>query len=119
MSILMSKLYKCPCGKWHKSRTTVSRHRKAIESGEMDIKKDNVQKDVPLDKGQVSQMDTKKDTNGQSTSTFLKEINLKGEFDKMGKTINPKEEDQNECGACKAKFAGEPKFCPNCGVEFE
>ena len=81
----------------------------------MDIKTDNVQKDS----GQDVQKDTKTDI---KTNSFLKEINMKGEFDKLTKVINPKEkekDDENECGACHGKFSGTSKFCPHCGVEFE
>lgn len=122
MFILMSKMYKCSCGKWHKSRTTVARHKNAMESPERNTKKDSVPLDVPLDKGQVSHLDKKVDKNEQSTGSFLKEINLKGEFDRMTKVINPKkgkEDEENECGACHGKFSGSSKFCPHCGVEFE
>ena len=52
----------------------------------------------------------------------LYEVNLKPEFDKNMTTIQPKKkeaEEQNECGACGGKFAGTPKFCPNCGAELD
>lgn len=104
--------YKCPCGKTHKSRNTVSRHKKAL------AEKDNlgnVPKDVPKDKkGQD------KDIQGHS---FLKEINLQGEFNKMTDTINPKKEENKEpkykCGACGGTFDERHKRCPHCGREFE
>jgi hypothetical protein len=97
--------YKCPCGKMHKSRNTVSRHKKALAQKAV---LGNVPKDVPKDK------------QGHS---FLKEINLQGEFNKMAETINPKKEETKEakyeCGSCHQKFNDKYKRCPHCGVEFE
>ena len=85
----------------------------------MQPKKDNVPSNVPSNVPKDVPSDVPSDT---KTNSFLKEINTKGEFDKMGEKINPKkkeEEDQNECGGCGEKFSGKPKFCPHCGVEFE
>jgi rubrerythrin len=100
--------YKCPCGKMHKSRNTVSRHKKALAQK---VIGGNVTQEK---KGQ--EMDIK----GHS---FLKEINLQGEFDKMTDTINPKKDEQKEakfkCGACGQTFNERHKRCPHCGVEFE
>jgi DNA-directed RNA polymerase subunit RPC12/RpoP len=100
--------YKCPCGKTHKSRNTVSRHKKALAQKEIvgSISKEK--------KGQ------EKDIKGHS---FLKEINLQGEFNKMAETINPKKDETKEakyeCGSCHQKFNDKYKRCPHCGVEFE
>jgi len=55
--------------------------------------------------------------------SFLKEINLSGEFTKMAETINPKKEENKEpkykCGACGGTFDERHKRCPHCGREFE
>jgi DNA-directed RNA polymerase subunit RPC12/RpoP len=57
--------------------------------------------------------------------SFLKEINLLGEFTKMADIVNPKKEKEEikeakfECGACHQKFNDKYKRCPHCGVEFE
>jgi DNA-directed RNA polymerase subunit RPC12/RpoP len=102
--------YKCPCGKTHKSRNTVSRHKKALAQKAI---VGGIPKDIPNEKkGQ--------DTQGRS---FLKEINLSGEFNKMAETINPKKDETKEakyeCGSCHNKFNDKYKRCPHCGVEFE
>lgn len=108
--------YMCPCGKKHKSRNTVSRHKKAL--AEKDVL-GTVPKDVPKDK-KGQEKGQQKDIKGHS---FLKEINLKGEFDKMADIINPKKEEPKEakyeCGSCHEKFNDKYKRCPHCGVEFE
>ncbi len=55
-------------------------------------------------------------------TSFLKEINLKGEFDRMTETINPKKEEKKDpkyqCGACGGTFDEKYKRCPHCGAEF-
>lgn len=108
-------LYDCSCGKKHKSRTTVLKHKKkSVHS--------DVQMNVQTDSGHEPKSGQK---NGQQTGrSFLKEINLKGEFEKMAEKINPKKEDppkdpKYECGACGQKFNEKYSRCPHCGVEFE
>lgn len=120
--------YMCPCGKKHKSRNTVSRHKKA-EAQKAVL--GNVPKDVLKDKkGQKKgqEKDRTEDIKGQSrgsnpqvsANAFFKEINLKGEFDKMAETINPKKEEAKfKCGACSGEFNERHKRCPHCGVEFQ
>ncbi|CAG0997134.1 hypothetical protein METP3_03038 [Methanosarcinales archaeon] len=104
-------MYDCPCGKKHKSRDTVNRHKKKQLGQENTVRKP-VRSDVRSDKSDS--------TIGQS---FFKEINLKGEFDKMAEVINPKKEETKEakyeCGSCHQKFNDKYKRCPHCGVEFE
>lgn len=59
----------------------------------------------------------------QSKSNILKEINMKGEFDKMTTEINPPKKKNEEpnyvCGQCKGTFDVKTKYCPHCGVCFE
>lgn len=108
--------YTCPCGKKHKSRNTVSRHKKA-EAQKAVLA--YVPKDVLKDK-KGQEKGQQEDKKGQS---FFKEINLLGEFTKMTDTINPKKEESKEakfkCGACRQTFNERHKRCPHCGVEFE
>lgn len=112
--------YTCPCGKKHKSRNTVSRHKKAeaqkavLGGVPKDVLKDKKgqKKDVPKDKeGQE-----KGQEKGQS---FLKEIKLLETYEKMTETITPKkEEPKYKCDACSGTFNERHKRCPHCGVEF-
>ena len=132
MFILM---YDCPCGKKHKSRTTVHKHKKRIleaskeppKSVQMDVHL-NVQNGQKMDKKNGQKMDRQirghispPPSNGQS---FIKEINLKGEFDSMQEVINPKKEEKSEsepkykCGGCGGTFNERYKRCPHCGAEF-
>lgn len=112
--------YTCPCGKKHKSRNTVSRHKKAQAQKAVlaDVPKDVLKDKKGQEKGQ------QEDKKGQEKRhSFLKEINLQGEFTKMTDTINPKKEETKEakfkCGACGQTFNERHKRCPHCGVEFE
>jgi hypothetical protein len=100
-------LYNCSCGKKHKSRTTVLKHKsKYVQT--------DVQMNVQMDK-----MDKTKSPRGQSV---LKEINLLEVYKKMTETINPKKDEKKEpayqCGACKGTFEEKYKRCPHCGAEF-
>lgn len=58
----------------------------------------------------------------ESKSKNLTEINLKGEYDKMTETLNPKKKNSKEkkyqCGSCGATFdnLNEGK-CPDCGEQ--
>jgi hypothetical protein len=105
--------YTCPCGKKHKSRNTVSRHKKAEAQK-------SVLGTVPKDK-KGQEKGQQEDKKGQS---FLKEINLQGEFTKMTDIVNPKKPEEPKeakfkCGACGGTFNDKYKRCPHCGVEFE
>lgn len=111
--------YTCPCGKVHKSRNTVHRHKKAL--AEKDVLKDvpKGQKGTsPEDKKDVPK-DRTEDKKGQSV---LKEINLLEEYNRMTETVNPKKDEKKEpkykCGACSETFDEKYKRCPHCGVEF-
>lgn len=113
--------YTCPCGKKHKSRNTVSRHKKAEAQKAVlaYVPKDVLKDKKGQEKGQ--QEDKKGQEKGHS---FLKEINLLGEFTKMADIVNPKKPEESkeskyECGACHQKFNDKYKRCPHCGVEFE
>lgn len=121
--------YTCPCGKKHKSRNTVSRHKKAEAQKAVlgTVPKDVLKDKKGQEKGQ--QEDKKGQSRGSnpqvpaSANSFLKEINLLGEFTKMADIVNPKKEEikeaKYECGACHNKFNEKLKRCPHCGVEFE
>jgi hypothetical protein len=126
MSLFME--YTCPCGKKHKSRNTVSRHKKAEAQKAVlgTVPKDVLKDKKGQEKGQ--QEDKKGQEKGQQQEdkkgqSFFKEINLLGEFTKMADIVNPKKEENKEskyeCGACHQKFNDKYKRCPHCGVEFE
>ena len=60
----------------------------------------------------------------ESKSSKLININLKGEYDKMTETLNPKKtkndgkEKKYECGACGCQFNNlNDGKCPDCGVQ--
>lgn len=98
-----NRFYDCPCGKKHKSRTTVLKHKRKIEQENQNS-------------GENEQSSTSK-----STAKII-EINLKPEFDKLTETINPKNkegEKKYDCGKCAGEFTDKQKFCPHCGCEFE
>jgi hypothetical protein len=100
---------KCPeCGKKYKF---LKKHMKRAHST----------KDIPgKSPGKVQEI----------SNNFFKEINLKGEFDKMTDKINPKKKEEKkgemkyhcneEQGGCGMEFNifGEGHTCPGCGVEF-
>ncbi len=127
MFILM---YDCPCGKKHKSRTTVQKHKKRIAGASHDATK-SVQTNVQMDvqNGQkMNKVDSTRNIQGNSPpstlgQSFIKEINLKGEFDRMTETLNPKKPPEQKpdikCGACGEMLEKKTKHCPYCGVEFE
>ena len=104
--------YDCPCGKKHRSRNTVHRHKKAL------AEKD-VLKDVPKGQKGTSSEDKKGRPPGQS---FIKEIDLQEEYRNMAEKVDPKKpaegEPKYECSACGEKFNEKKKHCPGCGVEF-
>lgn len=113
--------YMCPCGKKHKSRNTVSRHKKA-EAQKSTL--GHVPEDVPKDKkGHEKGQDRGSNPQVLVSANFLKEINLQGEFNKMEETVNPKKDKGEEkiykCGSCSGTFKEKIKRCPHCGVEFE
>ncbi len=125
-SSLSSLMYDCPCGKKHKSRNTVSRHRKKLSASKTvpsDVPKD-VPKGQEKDRGQDGGQDSATSNHDASFKgqSFIKEINLKGEFDKMTETVNPKKpentEPKYECGSCHGTFNEKHKRCPHCGAEF-
>lgn len=79
----------------------------------------NIPSNVPSNKGTGATGNHDASLKGQS---FIKEINLKGEFDRMTETINPKKEEKKEpkyeCGSCHGTFDEKYKRCPHCGAEF-
>lgn len=82
------------------------------------IKRSHSSGDIPgKSSGKVQEISREKNP------VFLKQINLKGEFDKMADIINPKKDESKEpkfeCGSCHNKFNEKYKKCPHCGVEFE
>lgn len=68
-------------------------------------------------------MENSRENSREKIPSFLKEINLQGEFTKMTDTINPKKDENKDpkfkCGACGQPFNERHKRCPHCGVEFE
>ncbi len=80
-----------------------------------------VPSNIPSNKGTGANKIGNHDASFQGQS-FIKEINLKGEFDRMTETINPKKEEKKEtkyqCGACQGTFDEKYKRCPHCGAEF-
>jgi hypothetical protein len=94
-----TKTYNCLCGKSHKSRDTVRRHKQKYE----------------LEKAEIS------DT--PENARIIKRINMTGEFDKMTEIVNPKKnetekESAYQCGQCSAKFNERIRYCPACGADF-
>jgi rubrerythrin len=110
---------KCPeCGKKYKFlKKHMKRAHSSIVSGK--IIPDKVQ-EISKEKSNSMMMNSP----AKSSSSFLKEINLQGEYNKMEETVNPKKSEDKEsktfkCGSCGGTFKEKIKRCPHCGVEFE